>query len=58
MIGPDATLTDGLDTAMFVMGVEKGMAMLARLPGYEAVMVDGDGRLWYSHGLQPPDAKN
>ncbi|TDU32012.1 thiamine biosynthesis lipoprotein [Panacagrimonas perspica] len=54
VIGPDATLTDGLDTAMFVMGVDKGMAMLAQLPGYEAVMVDGEGRLWYSPGLQQP----
>ncbi len=57
VIGPDATLTDGLDTAMFVMGVREGMAMLSRLPGYEAVMVDGDGRLWYSPGLQDPHEK-
>jgi len=56
VVGPDATLTDGLDTAIFVMGVEAGMRLIASLPGYEAVIVDAEGRLWYSDGLRPPDA--
>lgn len=56
VVGPDATLTDGLDTAIFVMGVEAGMQLIASLPGYEAVIVDDQGRLWYSDGLRPPEA--
>jgi len=54
VIGPDATMTDGLDTAIFVMGVRKGMELIAKLPGYEAIVVDDDGRLYYSDGLQTP----
>lgn len=54
VIGPDATMTDGLDTALFVIGVEKGMALIAALPGYEAVIIDDQGKLYYSPGLQAP----
>ena len=54
VIGPDATLTDGLSTTIFVMGVSRGMALIASMPGYEAVMIDADGRLAYSSGLAPP----
>jgi thiamine biosynthesis lipoprotein len=54
IIGPDATLTDGLSTAVFVLGVERGMELVGRLPGVEAVIVDKDGRIFYSDGLTPP----
>jgi thiamine biosynthesis lipoprotein len=54
IIGPDATLTDGLSTAVFVLGVERGMELVSRLPGVEAVIVDKDGRIFYSDGLAPP----
>jgi thiamine biosynthesis lipoprotein len=54
VIGPDATLTDGLSTTLFVLGVERGMQLVAGLPGVEAVMVDDEGRIYYSDGLAPP----
>lgn len=54
VIGPDATLTDGLSTAVFVLGVERGMELIGRLPGVEAVLVDGQGRIFHSSGLVPP----
>ena len=54
IIGPDATLTDGLSTTVFVLGVERGMELVSRLPGVEAVVVDRDGRIFYSDGLAPP----
>lgn len=54
VIGPDATMTDGLSTTIFVMGVSRGMALVASTPGYEAVIVDADGRMAYSSGLAPP----
>jgi len=54
IIGPDATLTDGLSTTVFVLGVERGMELVSRLPGVEAVIVDKDGRIFYSDGLTPP----
>ena len=55
VIGPDATLTDGLSTTLFVMGVGPGLALIETLPGYEAIVVEADGRLSYSGGLAPPE---
>lgn len=54
VIGADATLTDGLSTTVFVLGVQRGMELVSRLPGVEAVIVDKDGRIFYSDGLTPP----
>lgn len=55
VVGPDATTTDALSTTLFVMGAERGLAMLARsFPDYEAVIVDASGKLTYSSGLTPP----
>jgi thiamine biosynthesis lipoprotein len=54
VLGPDATLTDALSTTVFVLGVERGMQLIGRLPGVEAVVVDADGRIFYSAGLEPP----
>jgi thiamine biosynthesis lipoprotein len=54
ILGADATLTDGLSTTVFVLGVERGMQLVSRLPDVEAVIVDKDGRIFYSDGLTPP----
>ncbi|MCC5861871.1 MAG: FAD:protein FMN transferase [Gammaproteobacteria bacterium] len=54
VIGPDAVLTDALSTTVFVLGVEQGMALIARLPAYEAVLIDHEGRMAVSSGLAPP----
>ena len=51
VIGPDATQTDALSTALFVLGVRRGMDLVNGLPGYEAIMIDSDGRLYASQGL-------
>jgi thiamine biosynthesis lipoprotein len=55
IIGPDATMTDGLSTALFVLGVDSGLAFIETLPLYEAIIVDVTGRLSYSNGLAPPE---
>jgi FAD:protein FMN transferase len=54
VLGPDATLTDALSTTVFVLGVERGMEIVSRLPDVEAVIVDAEGRIYYSDGLTPP----
>ena len=54
VLGPDATLTDALSTTVFVLGVERGMEIVSRLPGVEAVVVDAEGRIFYSNGLAAP----
>jgi thiamine biosynthesis lipoprotein len=44
-------LADTLDTAVFVMGAEKGMKLIESLPGVEAVIVDSKNQLHVSRGL-------
>ncbi len=53
IIGPDATTTDALSTSVFVLGLEKGLALVNRLPGIDAILVDAHGRLHYSDELLP-----
>lgn len=50
VIGPSATVTDGLSTSLFVMGPEKGMELISRLPDYDALIVT-DSEFFYSEGL-------
>jgi thiamine biosynthesis lipoprotein len=52
VVGPDATLTDGLDNAVFVLGPEDGLALIDATPGYEAVVVDDQRRVFLSRGLR------
>lgn len=54
VIGPDAVWTDALSTSVFVMGVEQGLGMIATLPEYESIVIDDDGRIWFSDGLMQP----
>ncbi len=55
VIGPEATMTDGLSTAVFVMGRKKGLAMIEELAGYEAVIIDDQRRMHFSSGLMNPE---
>jgi len=54
IVGPDAVLTDALSTSVFVLGVDRGMRLLATLPDYEGIVIDAQGKLYYSDGLAPP----
>ena len=55
IIGPDAVLTDALSTSVFVMGVDRGLRLIATLPDYEGIVIDDQGRMFYSDGLMPPE---
>ncbi len=55
VIGPDATLTDGLSTTLFVLGADPGLELIETLPAYEAIIVEATGRLSFSSGLVPPE---
>ena len=55
IVGPDAVLTDALSTAVFVLGVDQGLTLIATLPDYEGIVIDAEGQLFYSDGLTPPD---
>jgi thiamine biosynthesis lipoprotein len=54
VIGPDGTLTDGLDTAVFVLGAEAGLKLMESYPDYEAIIVDAMGKISYTPGLVAP----
>ncbi len=53
IMGPDTTLTDALSTSVFVLGPERGLALIDDLPGIDAIIVDARGRLHYSRDLAP-----
>lgn len=52
VIAAEGTVADGLDTGIFVLGPEKGMALVERLPDVEAVIIDDQGRMTVSSGLR------
>ena len=54
VIGPDAVMTDALSTSVFVMGVDDGLTLIGCLPDYEAIVIDAEGRIFYSSGLADP----
>lgn len=54
ILGPQGIDTDALSTTVFVLGVEEGLALLERLPGFDGVIIDANGKVHYSAGLQPP----
>jgi len=58
VFGPDAVITDALSTSVFVMGVDQGLRLIATLPDYESIVIDDAGRIYYSDGLQKPDAQD
>lgn len=51
IIGQSSTLNDALSTAVFVLGVQKGMDLLNRTPGYDGIVVDNQRKLHYSNAL-------
>jgi FAD:protein FMN transferase len=53
VIGPTATRTDGMTKPIFILGVERGMEYVRRVGGVEAVIVDSQGQIFYSPGLEP-----
>jgi thiamine biosynthesis lipoprotein len=55
ILGPTATETDGMSKTAFVLGPEKALEIINRMPQYDAVFVCPDGRVLYSNGLAPPE---
>ncbi len=52
VIGKDPTYVDALSTTVFVKGLAEGMALINKLPEFEAIIIDNQRRLHYSKGLQ------
>lgn len=52
VIAKEGTVADGLDTGIFVLGPERGMELVERLPDVEAVIIDAEGKIAVSSGLR------
>lgn len=46
---------DALSTSVFVLGVEKGLALINRLPETSAIIIDRGGNVFYSNDLTTPE---
>lgn len=53
IIGPSTAQTDALDTAVFVLGVRKGLQLVSKQKQLAAIVIDSMGKLH-----QTPNAKN
>ncbi|MCP4490856.1 MAG: FAD:protein FMN transferase [Gammaproteobacteria bacterium] len=53
--GADAMTTDALSTTVFVLGYEKGLALIETLDGIDAIIIDNHGKVHYSSGFRQPD---
>jgi thiamine biosynthesis lipoprotein len=49
---PTALLADEIDDAVFILGPEKGLALVESLDGVGAVIVDAQNRVWTSKRLE------
>lgn len=55
VIGPRGFDTDPLSTSVFVLGKRKGLALIESLPGFEAIVIDSNRKLFFSSGLGRPE---
>jgi len=57
ILASNSTEADALSTTLFILGVEKGLALANRLPGVSAILIDHAGKVHYSDDLAPPGEK-
>ena len=51
VIAKSATLADAMSTALFVLGLSKGTALVDQIPDLEVLMVDRNGEMHLSNGF-------
>lgn len=51
ILAPDTMTSDALSTSVFVLGPQKGIELVEKLPGVEAVIVDSSGKTHTSSGI-------
>ena len=54
ILGEKGFDTDPLSTTVFVLGVEKGLALVNQFTAFDCVIIDAKGDVHYSNGLMPP----
>lgn len=55
ILGARGIDTDPLSTTVFILGVEKGLALVNKLQGFDAIVIDIQGKVHYSDGLAIPE---
>jgi len=53
ILANDSTTADALSTSIFILGVEKGMALVNKMPDVSAIMVNNKGKMFLSKDLMP-----
>ncbi|MFQ6091029.1 MAG: FAD:protein FMN transferase, partial [Candidatus Bipolaricaulia bacterium] len=51
ILAPTARAADALATGVFVLGPQRGMELIERLPQVEGIIVSSEGRIFKSSGL-------
>ncbi len=51
ILAQDATTSDALTKAVFVLGPERGLALIEKLDGVKSIVIDRNGRMYLSSGL-------
>ena len=54
ILADNSTFADALSTSVFVLGVQKGLELVESLPNISAIIVDGNGKMFYSSDLVQP----
>jgi len=58
ILGPSGIDTDALSTTVFVLGIEKGLTLVNKLPGFDSILIDRFGKAHYSDDLIMPTPVN
>ncbi len=51
VIGDNATITDALSTTTFILGEKEGLELINSIAGVDAIIIDTNGQIHYSNGL-------
>ncbi|MDP2646846.1 MAG: FAD:protein FMN transferase [Desulfobacterales bacterium] len=52
LIHPDPVLADAWNTAIFILGPDKGLKLVEKMPGMEAIMVTEAGEILFTSGMK------
>lgn len=55
VLANDSLTSDALSTTLFVLGTKKGLQLINSLEDIEAIVINSNGKMFYSSGLMPPN---